>query len=99
MRMVLGAITPLVLGALLAWNAVEGGYVIREFYQGQSFFDHFDFFTGDDPTHGYVNYVDRNTAQGSPFAPPPAPSAILWPGSVSSKCSTHIFSKIKPRDS
>jgi hypothetical protein len=63
MRMVLGAITPLVLGALLAWNAVEGGYVIREFYQGQSFFDHFDFFTGDDPTHGYVNYVDRNTAQ------------------------------------
>ena len=30
--------------------------------KGASFFDHFDFFTGGDPTHGFVNYVDRGTA-------------------------------------
>ncbi|KAI0757409.1 concanavalin A-like lectin/glucanase domain-containing protein [Daedaleopsis nitida] len=34
-------------------------------YQGNSFFDGWDFFTGDDPTHGIVDYVDRNTAQSS----------------------------------
>jgi len=30
---------------------------------GNSFFDGWDFFTGGDPTHGYVNYVDKATAQ------------------------------------
>lgn len=31
-------------------------------YEGQSFFDGWDFFTDADPTHGLVNYVDSNTA-------------------------------------
>ncbi|KAI0762582.1 concanavalin A-like lectin/glucanase domain-containing protein [Fomes fomentarius] len=34
-------------------------------YQGDSFFDDWDFFTFDDPTHGIVEFVDRSTAQSS----------------------------------
>ncbi|TBU46576.1 concanavalin A-like lectin/glucanase domain-containing protein [Dichomitus squalens] len=34
-------------------------------YEGDSFFDGWDFFTGDDPTHGVVDYVDQGTAQSS----------------------------------
>eukprot|EP01084_Bolivina_argentea_P032750 60641_1 len=35
-------------------------------YQGDTFFNDWDFFTGSDPTHGFVNYTDRNyaTAKG-----------------------------------
>ncbi|KAH8101373.1 concanavalin A-like lectin/glucanase domain-containing protein [Cristinia sonorae] len=34
-------------------------------YQGKSFFDGWDFFTGADPTHGQVTYIDRGTAQSA----------------------------------
>ncbi|PRP82859.1 endo-1,3(4)-beta-glucanase [Planoprotostelium fungivorum] len=30
-----------------------------------NFFDQFNFYTGGDPTHGYVQYVDRGTAQNA----------------------------------
>ncbi|KAJ6627183.1 beta-1,3-1,4-glucanase [Mycena sp. CBHHK59/15] len=33
-------------------------------YQGQSFYDQWDFFTGDDPTHGLVNYLSQADALG-----------------------------------
>jgi hypothetical protein len=55
------------------------GYVLQDDYNSNSFFSMFDFFTvpgfplilrhcltkakGDDPTHGYVNYVDQGMAQ------------------------------------
>jgi hypothetical protein len=29
--------------------------------QGQNFFDDWDFFTADDPTHGIVQFVDEGT--------------------------------------
>jgi len=32
---------------------------------GNNFYDQFDFFTGSDPTHGFVKFVDRNTAQNT----------------------------------
>ncbi|KAA8907441.1 putative endo-1,3(4)-beta-glucanase [Sphaerosporella brunnea] len=32
-------------------------------YSGASFFDGFDFFTGSDPTNGFVKYIDQATAQ------------------------------------
>ena len=32
-------------------------------YSGTTFFDGFDFFTENDPTNGYVNYVDQISAQ------------------------------------
>lgn len=51
---------------IVAAGLVRSGlaiYNLAEDYSGNSFFDKFDFFTGDDPTHGYVNYVDRGNAQ------------------------------------
>ncbi|KAL8901680.1 MAG: hypothetical protein Q9207_005081 [Kuettlingeria erythrocarpa] len=39
------------------------GYSLKDDYSGDRFFDMFTFDTMDDPTHGYVNYVDQGTAQ------------------------------------
>ena len=39
------------------------GYVLEDDYEPSSFFSMFSFFTGGDPTHGYVNYLDQGTAQ------------------------------------
>ncbi|KAF1809680.1 hypothetical protein P152DRAFT_156624 [Eremomyces bilateralis CBS 781.70] len=41
------------------------GYVLEDDYSPSNFFDKFDFFTARDPTHGFVQYVDKGTAQGS----------------------------------
>ena len=49
-----------ILTLLVSTNAA---YRLIDNYTPSNFGDMFDFFTGDDPTHGYVNYVDRNTAQ------------------------------------
>jgi len=37
-------------------------WTMEDTYSGPTFFDTFDFFTGGDPTHGMVNYTDRDTA-------------------------------------
>jgi len=37
-------------------------------YSGPSFFDRWDFFTGDDPTHGIVNYTTKDDAFASGLA-------------------------------
>ncbi|KAI0629340.1 glycoside hydrolase family 16 protein [Trametes polyzona] len=37
-------------------------YKLAERYEGKNFFDGWNFFTGDDPTHGNVNYVDGDKA-------------------------------------
>lgn len=37
------------------------GYTLQDDYTSD-FFSMFDFFTDDDPTNGYVNYVDQTTA-------------------------------------
>ncbi|KIX92161.1 uncharacterized protein Z520_12154 [Fonsecaea multimorphosa CBS 102226] len=39
------------------------GYVLEDDYSVDQFFSMFDFFTAADPTNGYVQYVDQNTAQ------------------------------------
>ena len=36
--------------------------LVEDFFSGD-FFDHFNFYTGADPTAGWVNYVSRDTAQ------------------------------------
>ncbi|KIW12123.1 hypothetical protein PV08_09397 [Exophiala spinifera] len=46
-------------------SAATASYVIEDDYNSDSFAGMFDFFTDDDPTHGYVNYVDYNTASSS----------------------------------
>ncbi|KAF9893484.1 hypothetical protein FE257_010796 [Aspergillus nanangensis] len=41
-------------------------YQLQDDYgTGDTFFDNFDFYTGGDPTNGYVSYVDRSTASSS----------------------------------
>ncbi|KAG6218482.1 hypothetical protein E4U50_000901 [Claviceps purpurea] len=37
-------------------------YALKDTYAGESFFDHFNYKTGDDPTHGFVHYVPREEA-------------------------------------
>jgi hypothetical protein len=39
------------------------GLTLTDNFQGASFFNNFNFATYNDPTHGYVNYVDQPTAQ------------------------------------
>ncbi|TFY69781.1 hypothetical protein EVJ58_g225 [Rhodofomes roseus] len=43
-------------------NGTNYVWAVDDTYEGSSFFDTFEFYTGDDPTHGSVNYTDRNTA-------------------------------------
>lgn len=40
-----------------------GTYKLVDSWQGEGFFNGFDFFTGTDPTKGFVTYVDQDTAQ------------------------------------
>lgn len=49
----------------LLTTAVTASYVLQDDYSTNSFADMFDFFTDNDPTNGYVNYIDYNTAQSS----------------------------------
>ncbi|KAH7318412.1 family 16 glycoside hydrolase [Stachybotrys elegans] len=44
-------------------NYVPLNYSLVETYEGESFFDNWDYFTGYDPTHGFVHYVPREHAQ------------------------------------
>jgi hypothetical protein len=39
--------------------------LVKSYCNGGSFFDEFNFFTGDDPTHGFVQYVDQGTASSA----------------------------------
>ncbi|RAL15832.1 glycoside hydrolase family 16 protein [Aspergillus homomorphus CBS 101889] len=38
-------------------------YELADTYSGTSFFDRFDYYSGQDPTDGFVQYVNRSTAQ------------------------------------
>ena len=49
--------------ALGVAKTAVAGYSVADDYSGSKFFDMFDFFQGHDPTNGFVNYVDRGTAQ------------------------------------
>ncbi|KAF4585708.1 Concanavalin A-like lectin/glucanase [Ophiocordyceps camponoti-floridani] len=53
-------------GAVIASNGqVHTGqaYSLNVTYDQSNFFQSFDFFTGQDPTHGFVEYVDQTTAR------------------------------------
>lgn len=41
-------------------------YSLQDTYAGTTFFDNFDFFTNDDPTHRSVGYVSKATASSPP---------------------------------
>ncbi|KAL1311625.1 hypothetical protein AAFC00_001736 [Neodothiora populina] len=55
------------LFSLLFIDFSIAGYVLEDDYSPSKFFDMFSFFTWDDPTHGFVKYVDRPTAASSGF--------------------------------
>ncbi|KIV86318.1 hypothetical protein PV11_01936 [Exophiala sideris] len=47
----------------LLTTTTSASYVIQDDYSSSSFASMFDFFTDADPTNGYVNYIDYNTAE------------------------------------
>ncbi|KAI0004307.1 glycoside hydrolase family 16 protein [Russula compacta] len=51
-------------------------WVIQDIYNASNFFQSFSFFTGEDPTHGTVTYVDEPTAFADNL------SYISWDGKV-----------------
>ena len=53
--------SPVVAGG--SWPAKS--YLLAEKWQGDSFLDHIDFFTGPDPTNGYVTYQNQSSAESS----------------------------------
>lgn len=62
--MLKSVITSLLVANLLFTSSAQG-WVLKKNYQGSSFFDGFSFFTDADPTHGFVQYVDKSTAQSA----------------------------------
>ncbi|KIW98599.1 uncharacterized protein Z519_00260 [Cladophialophora bantiana CBS 173.52] len=50
--------------AVLA-SAASAAYLLEDDYSSSSFADMFDFFTGNDPTNGYVNYISYDQATSS----------------------------------
>jgi len=49
-------------GVEIGPNGTSWVWTIQDVYEGDNFFPQFTFFTGADPTHGTVNYVDQDTA-------------------------------------
>ncbi|KAI9676571.1 MAG: hypothetical protein M1817_000730 [Caeruleum heppii] len=43
----------------------QAGYTIADDYTPSNFFDKFDFFNAKDPTNGFVQYIDRPTAENT----------------------------------
>jgi beta-glucanase (GH16 family) len=58
------------IGAVLLSTGIAQAakYTQIESYDASNFFDKFDFFSGGDPTHGFVKYVDKNTANQAGLA-------------------------------
>ncbi|KAI8066318.1 beta-1,3-1,4-glucanase [Gongronella butleri] len=50
---------------MLVGSSSVAAWTLKDTYQGDTFFNGFTFFTGSDPTHGTVQYVDQSTAQSS----------------------------------
>lgn len=57
--------TPTTTSAAPTTTPASGPYTLVDNWSGSSFLNNFDFFTAGDPTHGFVQYVDRNTAQSN----------------------------------
>jgi len=56
-----------VVFALILLVNLSIGYQLMDTFEGETFFDQFDFFTDTDPTHGFVKYVDRKTASNNGY--------------------------------
>ncbi|KAJ5513730.1 Concanavalin A-like lectin/glucanases superfamily [Penicillium fimorum] len=51
--------------ALLASPVAATSYSLVETWQGKNFLDYFNFHVGSDPTNGFVNYLDKETAEST----------------------------------
>ncbi|KAK5941192.1 hypothetical protein PMZ80_006469 [Knufia obscura] len=47
------------------FNSSLAAYTLKDDYSGSNFFSMFDFFTDEDPTHGYVDYIAQSAAQSA----------------------------------
>ncbi|KAI7189963.1 putative endo-1,3(4)-beta-glucanase [Hortaea werneckii] len=64
-------IAVIIIAAVLGSRAASGSYpdysplnyTLKDTYHGTDFFDNFNYFTGYDPTSGFVHYVPNTTAQ------------------------------------
>ncbi|GAA5842451.1 hypothetical protein JCM11251_007318 [Rhodosporidiobolus azoricus] len=55
----------------------EGPHKLVSSFEGETFFDGWQFFTDADPTHGQVNYISKEAAQSANLISTTASSAIL----------------------
>jgi len=53
------------LTTFLFIGSTSAGWVLEDDYNPSNFFDMFSFWTGADPTHGFVDYVDQADAQSA----------------------------------
>ncbi|CAP96398.1 hypothetical protein E8E15_005935 [Penicillium rubens] len=58
-------------------NYIPLNYTLADTYSGPTFFDQFTYFTDDDPTKGFVVYVDKSTARGLNLTYASESSAVL----------------------
>jgi len=55
--------------ALTGVTAAMATYTLQDTYSGSNFFNKFTFFTGADPTHGFVNYLSYQNALNGGLIP------------------------------
>lgn len=69
-------------------------YQLQDTYTGSSFFDNFDYFTGYDPTYGFVHYVPQETAMSPQYnlTYASADSAVLKVDTTETNASTGRYS-------
>lgn len=60
----------LIPAAAIAWLAstASAAYTIQDVYDSSNFFDGFNFYDGPDPTNGFVDYVNADTANSAGLA-------------------------------
>jgi hypothetical protein len=78
------------------YNALK--YTLKDTYSGQSFFDQFNYFTEQDPTNGFVVYVNKDTATSLNLTHATDTSAVLrvdtmTPNALGGRNSVRVESK------
>lgn len=61
----IGAVVGTKLNSYPDYSALN--YTLQDTYSGTNFFDNFDYFTGYDPTSGFVHYVDSTVATSTQY--------------------------------
>ena len=90
----------IIWSSLALTRCLAQSYTVIDSYNGPNFFSKFNFFTGGDPTDGWVDYVDYDTAVATHLIP--QTNVANWgvdivntldPGSPSGRPSVRISSK------